>query len=869
MDKITAMSIRYVILLATAALVSGGLLFLPAASKTDGAPTPPPSEIKTFVASRCAGCHQGKTPAAGLDLTSIGFALDHAQTLSWWVRVHDAVRDGRMPPPAAGSVAPAGSQKFLTSLSTHLTAHARQRAAAQGRSVLRRLNRYEYESTVRDLLSAPWLQLKDSLPEDGVVHRFNKSGEGLDVSHVQMARYLEAAEQALRDALAAAKVPSHSERQYAREQKPLIRRMSFGPFNNHPERATIPILGFDAQPEVMALKAPMTVGSADPATREREGFATPASTYIGNEMHFDGFTAPVGGAYRVRFNAFSLWVHTKYVAAPGGKEKSWRPTREKTSPGKTTEPVTLYAINTAREKRLLGSFDVTPAPAMHEMVVNLLAGESIMPDASRLFRSRPGFISSPDATAEGMPGVAYRWMDVDGPLETDASRGVYARLFGDLLATRAPDGRRRVNGTAADAERLLRQFVQRAYRRPVREEEVQRYLGIVKARLGSGFTEAMMAGYVAVMCSPGFLYLEELPGPLSAWALASRLSYFLWNAPPDERLRTLAAKDQLRQPAVLRAEARRMLADGRSRDFVNAFLDYWLDLRKAGDTTPDQTLYPEYYLDDLLNESAMLETQMFFDYLLRKNLPASNMVDSKFTILNSHLARHYGLPPVPGVAMRYAELPAGSARGGLMTQASILKITANGTTTSPVLRGVWIMERILGDPPPPPPPGVPAVEPDTRGATTIRQQLDQHRSVASCAACHQKIDPPGFALENFDVVGAWRDRYRSLEQGEPMNGFGKNGFPFAFRWGPPVDASGKLASGAAFANVMELKRQLLKNERQIARNLVTQLVTYSTGTAPAFGDRAEVERILRAESPGYGVASLVEQIVESKLFLNK
>ena len=316
MDKITAMSIRYVILLATAALVSGGLLFLPAASKTDGAPTPPPSEIKRFVASRCAGCHQGKTPAAGLDLTSIGFALDHAQTLSWWVRVHDAVRDGRMPPPAAGSVAPADSQKFLTSLSTHLTAHARQRAAAQGRSVLRRLNRYEYESTVRDLLSAPWLQLKDSLPEDGVVHRFNKSGEGLDVSHVQMARYLEAAEQALRDALAAAKVPSHSERQYAREQKPLIRRMSFGPFNNHPERATIPILGFDAQPEVMALKAPMTVGSADPATREREGFATPASTYIGNEMHFDGFTAPVGGAYRVRFNAFSLWVHTKYVTAP-------------------------------------------------------------------------------------------------------------------------------------------------------------------------------------------------------------------------------------------------------------------------------------------------------------------------------------------------------------------------------------------------------------------------------------------------------------------------------------------------------------------------------------------------------------------------
>ena len=311
-----------------------------------------------------------------------------------------------------------------------------------------------------------------------------------------------------------------------------------------------------------------------------------------------------------------------------------------------------------------------------------------------------------------------------------------------------------------------------------------------------------------------------------------------------------------------------MLADPRSRDFVNAFLDYWLDLRKAGDTTPDQTLYPEYYLDDLLNESAVLETQMFFDHLLRKNLPASNIVDSKFTILNSHLARHYGLPPLDGVAMRYTDLPQGSPRGGLMTQASVLKITANGTTTSAVLRGVWIMERILGDPPPPP--GVPDVEPDTRGATTIREQLDKHRSVASCAGCHKKIDPPGFALENFDGVGAWRERYRSLEQGDAVMGFGKNGHPFAFRLGPRVDASGNLANGEPFSDVKELKQQLLKNKRQIARNLVTQLITYATGTAPGFSDRAEVERILSAENGSdYRVSSLIQQIVESKLFTSK
>jgi hypothetical protein len=205
-----------------------------------------------------------------------------------------------------------------------------------------------------------------------------------------------------------------------------------------------------------------------------------------------------------------------------------------------------------------------------------------------------------------------------------------------------------------------------------------------------------------------------------------------------------------------------------------------------------------------------------------------------------------------------------------LTQASILKITANGTTTSPILRGVWIMERILGDPPPPPPPGVPAVEPDTRGATTVRQQLEKHRSVQSCAACHAKIDPPGFALESFDVLGAWRDRYRTTEEGEPVKGLGKNGFDFTFRLGPPVDASGQLAGGERFQNIVEFKRLLLKDERQIARNVVKQFIAYGTGAPAGFGDRAEVERILNAAQPDqYTMRTLIHRIIESDLFRNK
>jgi hypothetical protein len=222
------------------------------------------------------------------------------------------------------------------------------------------------------------------------------------------------------------------------------------------------------------------------------------------------------------------------------------------------------------------------------------------------------------------------------------------------------------------------------------------------------------------------------------------------------------------------------------------------------------------------------------------------------------------------VAIRKVKLPPDSPRGGLMTQASVLKITANGTTTSPVLRGVWIMERILGKPVPPPPAAVPAIEPDTRGATTIREQLAKHSAQESCALCHEKMDPAGFALESFDVLGGWRDRYRALGEGQKEIGFGKNGHAFAYHLALPVDPSGQLPGGGEFKNVRELKRLLLKDERQIARNLAQQLLVFATGSAVRFGDRAELEQILdRAEPSKYGLRQVIHEIVQSALFLNK
>jgi hypothetical protein len=380
-----------------------------------------------------------------------------------------------------------------------------------------------------------------------------------------------------------------------------------------------------------------------------------------------------------------------------------------------------------------------------------------------------------------------------------------------------------------------------------------------------------MSAYATVLTSPGFVFVEEQPGRLDDHALATRLALFLWNSIPDEKLRALADSSELSRPEVLRAQTERLLGDPKARRFVEAFTDYWLDLRKIDDTSPSTTLYNDYELDDPLRLAAIEETRLFFAELLRDDLPARNVVDSDFTFLNERLAVHYGIPGVSGVQFRKVKLPFDSVRGGLMTQASVLKVTANGTTTSPVIRGHWITERILGLETPPPPPTVEAVEPDIRGAVTIRQQLDKHRANPSCASCHSKMDPPGFALESFDVMGGYRERYRAVsDKAPPVKGFGVNGQAFAFHYALPVDSAGALPDGRTFADVRELKRMLVQDEMPIARNLVRQLTIFATGAPVRFSDRDEIERILAsAKSSRFGVRSLVHAIIQSELFRNK
>jgi hypothetical protein len=874
-------------------------------------------EAATFVDQYCSSCHNDVDKEAGLDLTSLTFTPGDPANFALWVKIHDRTKSGEMPPKEKRRPATAAINAFTASLSTSLIQEERTRMARDGRATQRRLNRYEFENALRDLFHAPWLQVKNDLPEDGQSHLFNKVGDALDVSHVQVTRFLQAANRAIRQAMSVelqrVENPTTTfKRYYARDERTLTGTFRGPP---DPERMAFPVLGTEGQPDVRAYEAPLTVGDTDPAKRELEAIGWVRSNYHPFHTIWDNFRAPVAGRYRVRWSGYSIWVgpdgfSSRTVRDKDGKRKfvdrepEWfNPNGAIIAPGRRNEPITIYAQGPTDVRRL-GVFDVSPEPTVKDLeTVWLAANESLVTDASRFFRNRPGTAANPLAQRDGQPGVAFRWMEVEGPLYDEETTAGYRVLFGNLRlqadesaevrlealakerGSQGAGGYGRVakirevpvkvvtNNPREDAEKLLRAFMAAAYRRPVREEEVQRYLAVINGQIAAGhdFTYSMVAGYTAVLCSPGFLYLEEETGRLTDYALASRLAFFLWNSSPDQALLARAAKGELHRPEVLRAETERLLGDRKSSRFVEAFLDYWLELRHMDATTPSNTLYPDYYLDESLAEAALDESRMFFTELLNQDLPARNIVKSDFTFLNERLAEHYGISGVKGAAMRRVSIPAGSVRGGMMTQAMVLKVTANGTTTSPVIRGRWIAERMLGQEIPAPPAAVPAVDPDTRGAVTIRQQLAKHSADESCGACHRKIDPSGFALENFDVMGAWRTRYRADAKDKvPEIGIGKNGWPFDWHYALPVEGSGKLADGREFRDVRDFKNLVLADPTGVPRNLARQLMVYATGAPVRFADRSEIEKILEAtKAKNYGVRSLVHAIVQSELFQNK
>jgi len=834
--------------------------------------------VSPFLEKNCVECHDADVKKGGLDLTALKSDLTDAKSFETWVKIFDRTANGEMPPKKKPRPEATQKSAYLGDLSALLVRQESARNLTQGRTVERRMNRFEYENAVRDLLQAPWLDLKEILPEDTEAFRFNKTGQALDVSHVQLQRYLTAAEEGLRSAFISSveKPDGSTKRHYARQQGSYTGKMNFSEFNQSPERATFPTLGFAGQPDVRRGDAKITVGKSDPKLRDEEGVGVVHGAYEPVEPSFSTFQAPTSGRYKLKLCGHSVWVGP---GKPTGKGPArwYIPDLDDISKGHRPEPVTVYALTHPRILRRIGNVDFNPDPTVNELDVVLKAGETIRIDAVRFYRSRPGAsrAQNPLATPEGQPGLVMRWIEVEGPIEPKWPTAPYAVLFDNLLAKRTVGSPLHYDvetkDAPKDAERLLRRFVKQAYRTPVSPQEEVRFLPLILGAMKSGstFAEAMLTGYTAVLCSPSYLYLQEKPGRLDDHALAARLTYFLWNSTPDSELRKLADAGTLHDPKTLHAQTERLLADPRSARFVETFTDYWLDLRKAGSNDPDNLLYPDYYLDDHLVESARDESHATFAEMIRGNLTARTIVDADFVFVNERLTTLYQLPPVAGAKLQKVILPKDSVRGGFMTQAAVLKVTANGTTTSPVIRGAWIMERVLGRKPPPPPPSVPAVEPDTRGAVTIRQQLDKHRTLESCSSCHTKIDPPGFALESFDVMGGFRERYRALDGKTPEVGIGKNGQKYAFHNALAVETYGDL-DGKKFKDIREFKKIVAADDRQLARNIVGQLTVYATGAPVGFADRPKVEAVLdQAKEGHYGVRDLVHGLVSSDLFLNK
>jgi len=773
----------------------------------------PADDVRPILAKYCFECHGPKNQEGELRLDLGGPPFD-AVGAGHWRRILERVELGQMPPEEKPRPTADEFRRLSTWVESETRAFETVRRAREGRVVLRRLNRSEYQNTICDLLDIE-VDLREQLPQDGSADGFDNAGVALHTSSFLMDRYLEAADTALNLAIA------------NKPEAPPPAKIRYSLKESHPVRTTTEKVYRFIDDTVVC-------------------FCSSAWHNVGVSK----FYPQEGGFYRFRISASAFQSE--------GKPVTFRVTAGNTRLNGTDG--------------LVGYFDAPPdSPRVFEFVRYMEPRTTI----AMLPYGLPGAnqVKEVGGDAYTGPGLAVQYVEVEGPINETWPPTSHRRLFGDLKQVSAPayNFSKRVEATSAnpqaDARQLLRQFVRRAFRRPVSDADVRPFVEIVETKLAGGYTfeQAMRAAYKGVLLAPDFLFLRETTGKLSDHALAARLSYFLWSTMPDDELSALADKQKLGDPAVLRGQVERMLKDPRSAAFTKNFTGQWLALREIDATEPSHILYPEF--DHLLKVSMIRETELFFEELLRDDLSVTNFVSSDFTMLNGRLGKHYGIKGPDGWEFQKVKLPADSRRGGVLTMASVLKVTANGTTTSPVMRGAWVLDRLLGTPPSPPPDDVPAIDPDIRGATTIREQLAKHRESTSCAGCHKKIDPPGFALESFDCIGGYREEYRVTGSGRSVTVDGRR---MAYHIGKPVDPSYEMEDGRSFADVDQFKQLLLTDKDRLARAVASKLVTYATGAAPSLVDRPEIDGLVeRIRTREYGLRSLVHEIVASPLFQNK
>jgi hypothetical protein len=844
------------------------------------------ADIPAFLEQHCLKCHDADTQKGNLDLAALKPDYANPESFARWVKVHDRIASGEMPPKKEKRPEATAATAVTAGLTKALIEAERVRLKEKGSTGMRRMTRGEYENTVRDLFGMPGLALQTLLPADGTAHGFDKNSDALEVSHVNIAKYVEAADHALDLAIATRpKAPA--------SQKVRLSLLDRGGSASYlsMQGDVIMLRDLKADPFYPPASAHRHL---DQASHERIGsFDTDSSIGIFRRedesvnYYFRGHTTIYPGHYRVRT---SLWSY------------QWN--KGQVLPSRGTEAARLAVVQLTSDGRggqhpnyTLGYFDAPSLkPTEHELEVWLNHNELLGFDVASL---APVANYSRKDRAMGFtgPGIAVDWMEVEGPLHDVWPPRAHQLLFGALpieeFVPKAqpdirPPARRNWEKTwlrlgknqpepvlgiwtvrsanpMADARRLLSDFLPKAFRKSVDEESLNAYLKIVDTRIKAGecFETAMREAYRTALCSPAFLYHVEPEPKLARNALACRLSYFLWNSAPDQELTSAHLED----PTILRAQTERLLRDARSQRFVEDFLGQWLKLRLIAANDPDKKLYPEF--SPYLQDSMVAETRAYFREMIEQNLDATHLVQSRFAMVNQKLATHYGIEGVIGPKIRRVDLPPESPRGGFLTQAAILKVTANGTTTSPVVRGAFVLDRLLGQPPEPPPSNVPAVEPDVRGTTTIREQLAQHRNNATCASCHAKIDPPGFALESFDVIGGQRDRYRLVtdSNGDPAPRGSIDPFiGISFKLGPKVDPTGETTNGQTFSNIRDMQRLLASKPEVLLSSLARNLLVYSTGREVNFTDRPALQSILDKSGPNAGVRTLIHEIIQSPLF---
>ncbi len=829
-----------------------------------------PASIPPFLGRYCVSCHDDENKKGNRSFESLLSDAELAEgspreaTDLLLTEVVDQLNLGVMPPQSTDVLQPDEDQlaKVISDITHYLlTQREGQRPTS---AVLRRLTRYEYKYTLRDLLGIDTEAIDETVhfPADTKLDGFVNIGSEQSLSEQQLQLYLDAAQRYLDEALV-----------FGRQQ-PNTQIWTFEPAD------FVHSLFEDIRVAYRVLD------------RERRfidiGHGEPVERYPTYPMKFAAHGVPVSGQYRVRIKAAGV-----------GRKHPYDPSLFKCD---LSVPLKLglwhipdqrlLAAGASEGRVFAGAFDLDDdTPRWFEKVVWMPAGSSVFVHwlngegsaKPLLGKIRPRYhpetttltdVEIDELREQGKqilpeqlkptshlsdvyqgPRVRVFEMTIEGPLHEHWPPASHQLIVGNEL-----------DPAAVDVARLLEVFAAKAFRRPIVAGEIDHYVQFVQQKESTGCPrdEAIKLGLAAILVSPKFLFLDEgnaeTDRKLNDFELSTRLAYFLWSSLPDERLLELAARGELQNAETLATEAERMLDDARCDALTNHFTDAWLRLDKLGSMPPSTSQYPAYYFHRL--EKAMkTETRTFFRYVLVENRPVTDFLDASYTFVNDALARHYRISDVMGESHQKVMFPEGIRRGGLLGQASVLTASANGIETSPVVRGVWVLECLLGTPPTPPPPDVPPIEPDTRNATTLREQLSKHRTGATCAECHAKIDPWGFSLEYFDPIGTFRERYTI---------FTGRGRIARRRDGHAVDGWSQLPSGAMVQNEADLRRELLARTDLFTRNLTKKLLLYACGRELTFADAVEVEKIAQSLAEnGYGLRDLVLAIIISDSFRSR